>query len=141
MTQILVELLHRNARMPRRARNGDSGFDVFSVNDVVVMPGETRPVPLSLRLSIPDGFEVQIRPRSGLSAAGLLVHFGTVDSGYRGPVSVVVTNLGASERAISANDRVAQFVVAPVASASFVDSDGFFTETERGEGGFGSTGR
>ena len=107
-------------------------------------PGEKALLPTGLSLEIPDGFEVQVRPRSGLSfKTGLMVlnSPGTIDSDYRGEVKVILGNLGNKEELISHGERVAQIVLAPVWRAEFKVCDGELGETERGVSGFGSTGR
>ncbi len=106
-------------------------------------PMERRIVPTGLRVEIPDGFEMQIRPRSGLAAkhgVTLANAPGTIDSDYRGPLGVILINLGAEPFTIGHGDRIAQAVIAPVVQADYalVDALG---ETTRGSGGFGSTGR
>lgn len=105
-------------------------------------PGARALVPTGLRLEIPHGYEVQIRPRSGLALKqGLSLPNtpGTIDSDYRGPLGVILINLGAAPVTISHGDRIAQMVVAPVLQARFEDVDQL-SETPRGAGGFGSTG-
>ncbi len=106
-------------------------------------PMERRIVPTGLRVEIPDGFEMQIRPRSGLAAkhgVTLANTPGTIDSDYRGPLGVILINLGSEPFVIGHGDRIAQAVIAPVVQADYrlVDS---LTDTARGAGGFGSTGR
>ena len=110
---------------------------------VMLMPGTRRLIPTGLRVEIPAGFEMQIRPRSGLALKqGLSLPNtpGTIDSDYRGPLGVIVINLGGEPISIAHGDRIAQAVVAPVVQAQFEISDDL-SDTERGEGGFGSTGR
>ena len=101
-------------------------------------------VPTGLRVEIPEGYEIQIRPRSGLALKhGLSLPNapGTIDWDYRGPLGVIVVNLGAAPYVIGHGDRIAQLVVAPVVQARFVLAEGGLGETARGTGGFGSTGR
>lgn len=110
---------------------------------VILQPGARALVPTGLRLEIPEGFEVQIRPRSGLALKhGITLPNapGTIDSDYRGPLGVIVMNAGADPFHIQHGDRVAQMVVAPVVQARF-EMNGVLSVTARGEGGFGSTGR
>ncbi len=105
-------------------------------------PGERRLVPTGLRLEIPAGFEVQIRPRSGLAlkhGIALVNAPGTIDSDYRGPLGVILVNLSDADFVVSHGDRIAQMVVAPVVQAQFVEVR-TLSETRRGTGGFGSTG-
>lgn len=106
-------------------------------------PGARALVPTGLRLEIPEGYEVQIRPRSGLALKhGITLPNspGTIDSDYRGPLGVIVLNAGAEPFTIAHGDRIAQMVVAPVLQARFVLAE-TLSDTERGSGGFGSTGR
>ena len=110
---------------------------------VMLMPGARRLIPTGLRVEIPEGFEMQIRPRSGAALKqGLSLPNtpGTIDSDYRGPLGVIVINLGQEPIRIAHGDRIAQAVVAPVVQATFVVAEDL-TETDRGAGGFGSTGR
>ncbi|MDJ0638344.1 MAG: dUTP diphosphatase [Paracoccaceae bacterium] len=110
---------------------------------VMLQPGTRRLIPTGLRVEIPEGFEIQIRPRSGLALKhGLSLPNtpGTIDSDYRGPLGVIVVNLGQDPIRIAHGDRIAQAVVAPVLQARFELADAL-SDTARGRGGFGSTGR
>jgi dUTP pyrophosphatase len=110
--------------------------------DIVLAPGERQLVPTGLAVAIPDGFEGQVRPRSGLAhrqGVTLLNAPGTIDSDYRGEVLVLVVNLGSSPVRLRRGDRIAQLVIAPVARASWRES-GDLAPSARGAGGFGSTG-
>lgn len=110
---------------------------------VMLLPGARRLIPTGMRVEIPEGFELQIRPRSGLALKqGLSLPNtpGTIDSDYRGPLGIIVINLGQEEIRIAHGDRIAQAVIAPVIQATFELAE-TLTETHRGEGGFGSTGQ
>ncbi len=110
---------------------------------LVLAPSERASVPTGLRMEIPEGFEIQVRPRSGLAlkhGIALVNAPGTIDSDYRGPVGIILINHGQKPFAIAHGDRIAQIVVAPVTQASFAPSVALAT-SERGTGGFGSTGR
>lgn len=110
---------------------------------LVLAPGARALIPTGLRVEIPPGYEMQIRPRSGLALKhGLTVANapGTIDSDYRGPLGVILINLGADPVSIAHGDRIAQAVVAPVVQTGFELADSL-GETARGQGGFGSTGR
>lgn len=201
--------LHADAATPVYAKPGDSGFDLVATEDVIVRPGETAKVPTGLAFEIPQGYEIQVRPRSGVTTkTKLRVVLGTVDSGYRGEVAVMVDNVAQVEYQLRSDymgddrthyldartaftqiaevsplptqpskittgvylrtldggfavkecdifheladvphgtylirkgDRIAQAVIAPVATATFTQVDEL-NETERGTGGFGSTG-
>ena len=128
--------------LPKYATPGAAGMDVLSAEDVVLEPGMRHAVATGLALAIPDGFEVQVRPRSGLALKhGISVPNtpGTIDSDYRGELKVILINFGSEPFAIHRGDRVAQLVLAPVTRASWVQVSEL-DDTQRGEGGFGSTG-
>jgi dUTP pyrophosphatase len=106
------------------------------------MPGARALIPTGFALEVPAGWEVQIRPRSGLAlryGVTLLNSPGTIDSDYRGPVGVILANLGTQPFTVNRGDRIAQMIVAPVARATFAEVE-TLAQSERGEGGFGSTG-
>ncbi|MFM5922949.1 MAG: dUTP diphosphatase [Novosphingobium sp.] len=128
--------------LPVYATAGAAGMDVVSAEDVTIAPGARHAVATGLSFAIPHGFEIQVRPRSGLALKhGITVPNtpGTIDSDYRGELKVILINLGDADFAIQRGDRVAQLVLAPVTRASWLIADEL-DETERGEGGFGSTG-
>ncbi len=117
-------------------------MDVLSAEDVTLAPGARHAVATGLAVAIPPGYEIQVRPRSGLALRhGVTVPNtpGTIDSDYRGELKVILINLGAEDFVIRRGDRVAQLVLAPVVRASWLKVDEL-DETRRGEGGFGSTG-
>lgn len=128
--------------LPVYATEGAAGMDVVSAEDVTIPSGGRHAVATGLSVAIPVGYEIQVRPRSGLALKhGISVPNspGTVDSDYRGEVKVILINHGAEGFDIRRGDRVAQLVLAPVTRASWVAVDEL-DETARGEGGFGSTG-
>ena len=130
--------------LPAYMTAGAAGADVVAAvrDDLVLAPGERALVPTGFALEIPAGFEVQIRPRSGLAmkhGVTLLNSPGTVDSDYRGPVGVVLVNHGREPYAVRRGERIAQLVVAPVVQAAFREAE-VLGASGRGEGGFGSTG-
>ena len=137
---IKIKLLHRNARMPEYKTAGASGMDLCAIEDVVLGRGDTRLIPLGIAIELPVGYEAQIRPRSSMSKRGVLSHLGTVDSDYRGEIVAVMTNVYDLPKQIRAGDRIAQLVIAPVARVEVVQVDEL-SETVRGGGGFGHTGR
>jgi dUTP pyrophosphatase len=131
--------------MPRYESPGASGLDIkaFIAGDVVIPPLGRAKIPTGLSLEIPTGFEAQIRPRSGLAykyGVSVLNAPGTIDSDYRGELEVILVNLGEKPFTLKNGDRIAQMVIAKVARASVSEAD-FLSETGRGSGGFGSTGR
>ena len=128
--------------LPAYATEGAAGMDVMSAEDVTIAPGARHPVATGLSVAIPLGFEIQVRPRSGLALKhGITVPNtpGTIDSDYRGELKVLLINHGPEEFAIARGDRVAQLVVAPVTQGIWQEVDEL-DATERGAGGFGSTG-
>lgn len=144
--ELAIELLanYEGLPLPAYAKAGDAGFDLRAAIDAPVQlgPGERMIVPTGLKMAIPGGYEVQVRPRSGLVAKeGLTVLNtpGTIDSGYRGEVGVIAYNASDEPVIINRGDRIAQAVMAPVIEAQiyFVEA---LDETERGAHGFGSTG-
>lgn len=128
--------------LPAYATDGAAGMDVLAAEDVVVPPGGRHAVATGYALAIPPGFEVQVRPRSGLALKhGITVPNtpGTIDSDYRGEVKVILINHGTEDFAIQRGDRIAQLVLAPVVQARW-DVVDQLDVTDRGAGGFGSTG-
>ncbi len=167
---VKVRKLHPDAVIPQYATMGAAGFDLVAVEDVIIAPGETKKVPLGLAFEIPVGFEIQVRPRSGVSVKTKLRISnapGTVDADFRGEVCVIIDNINPDEYGLAGDtfyldgtkykdgerhldyevgtyivrkgDRIAQGVLAKVPRASFVEV-AELDETERGAGGFGSTG-
>ena len=128
--------------LPRYATDGAAGMDVLSAEDVTVEPGARHAVATGLAVAIPPGYEIQVRPRSGLALKhGISVPNtpGTIDSDYRGELKVILINHGTEPFAIHRGDRIAQLVLAPVTLAQW-DEVAELGETGRGAGGFGSTG-
>jgi len=130
--------------LPTYQTAGAAGADLHAAlaEPVTLAPGERRLIPTGLTLAIPDGYEAQVRPRSGLAlrhGIGMVNTPGTIDSDYRGPVGVILVNLGAEPFVVEPLARIAQMVIAPVTRAEFALSEDLGV-TERGSGGFGSTG-
>lgn len=121
-----------------------AGMDIYAAvkEDVILKPGETKLIPTGMSIAVPIGYEAQIRPRSGLALkkeVTVLNTPGTIDADYRGPVGIILANMGKEDFVVKRADRVAQMVIAPVVQAKpkLVDE---LPATDRGEGGFGSTG-
>ena len=130
---------------PRYQSKYAAGADLQAVveEDLVLKPGQRELIPTGLRIELPEGFEAQIRPRSGLAAKqGITIVNapGTIDSDYRGEIKVLLINLGHSDYTIKRGDRIAQMVICPVVTANFIIQESI-NETLRGRGGFGSTGK
>ncbi|WP_206241905.1 dUTP diphosphatase [Novosphingobium terrae] len=128
--------------LPAYATSGAAGMDVVSAEDVVLAPGARHAVATGLSMAIPAGFEIQVRPRSGLALKhGISAPNapGTIDSDYRGEVKIILINHGDKAFEILRGDRVAQLVLAPVVQGGWLEVEEL-DATDRGEGGFGSTG-
>jgi dUTP pyrophosphatase len=129
--------------LPRYETAGSAGMDLRADEAFALAPGERRLVPTGLAVEIPAGFEGSVRPRSGLAlrhGVGMVNAPGTVDSDYRGELAVILVNHGQAPVSFARGERIAQLVIAPVARAEIELVEGL-TETERGRGGFGSTGQ
>ena len=129
--------------LPAYATSGAAGMDVLSAEDVTLAPGMRHAVATGLSMAIPDGYEIQVRPRSGLAFKyGITVPNtpGTIDSDYRGELKVLLINHGTEDFVITRGERVAQLVLAPVTQALWQEVE-TLDDTARGSGGFGSTGR
>ena len=144
---IAVEVMRHGEGLdlPAYATAGAAGMDAVAAidRDLVLAPGARAAVPTGIKLAIPDGYEMQVRPRSGLALKhGLTVANapGTIDSDYRGELKVLLANLGDAAVTITRGMRIAQLVVAPVVRGRWVAVDAVADDTARGSGGFGSTG-
>src|SRR5690625_4684250 len=169
MNKIGFKRLNDDATLPTKAHPTDSGFDLYASEDVIIEPGETVIVPTSIAVELPRGYEAQVRPRSGVTAkTKLRVQIGTIDNGYTGEIGVIVDNdytdkyndlwqagyyrtggeMYLNHRVkypvgtylIRKGDRIAQLVVQALPEVTAVEIDDFTEDSERGEGGFGSTG-
>lgn len=139
--KVKVKKLHPDAVVPKYATPGASGFDFVAIEDMILHSGETKLVRTGLAIAVDQGYEIQVRPRSGLSLkTGLRVANapGTVDSDYRGEVCVIIQSTGGVHE-IKKGDRIAQGVVCPILQVEFDEVDDL-DDTQRGVGGFGSTG-
>ena len=129
--------------LPARASEHAAGLDVVAAEDVTLAPGERHAVATGFAVAIPHGYEVQVRPRSGLALKHGITCLntpGTIDSDYRGEVKVILANLGSEPFEVRRGERIAQLVPAPVLHANFAEV-AELSETSRGAGGFGSTGQ
>jgi dUTP pyrophosphatase len=142
--RIAVQRLPHGADLPlpAYATDGAAGMDVVAAEDLILAPGARHAVATGFAMAIPQGYEVQVRPRSGLALKHGITCLntpGTIDSDYRGEVKVILANLGQDPFSIQRGDRIAQLVPAPVQRAEF-DEVTNLDATQRGAGGFGSTG-
>ena len=145
MNRVSVKIIaEKGAVIPEYKTAGAAGADVCAhiESDIVIPVGKSAMIPTGLFFEIPEGYEIQVRPRSGLAAKNgvtVLNTPGTIDSDYRGELRVILINLGNEDFTIHNNDRIAQIIIAPVTQAVFIPATSL-SETERGTGGFGSTG-
>ena len=141
--RIGIKKLLPDARLPFYAHGPqeDAGMDLRSVERVVLAPGVAQGVPTGIAVELPPYWELQIRPRSGLALKhSVYAHFGTIDAGYRGEIRVIMFNSGRNDYVIEKGDRIAQFIVGKTFPIEWVEHDEL-GESQRGAGGFGSSGR
>ena len=137
-----IRRVHPDASLPSYAHEGDAGLDIRSVEELEIAPGARALVHTGLVFMLQPGWEAQVRPRSGLAlkhGVTVLNTPGTIDAGYRGEVGVILANFGTDPFKIAKGDKIAQVVVSPVVRADIVETNEI-DATERGSGGFGSTG-
>jgi len=131
--------------LPSYATNGSAGLDIYAALEIplTISHGAIEIIPTNISVEIPDGYEIQVRPRSGLAAKngiGILNSPGTIDSDYRGEIKIIIINFGKEEFIIHPAERIAQLVLSKVYRAEFVEEKEL-NNTQRGEGGFGHTGK
>lgn len=142
MIEIKFIPLRDGAHIPQKAHEDDAGFDLYASEDFLLKAHGFGCVPTALSIELPEGYEAQVRPRSGLAAKNgvtVLNAPGTIDAGYRGEIKVILINHGEDDFMITAGMRIAQMVISPVLDARFVKAVSL-AESGRGEGGFGSSG-
>ena len=144
MTEILIKKLSKDVTLPKYETEGSSGLDLAANidNQIEILPGKSAIIPTGLAVAIPKSFEIQIRPRSGLAAKSqisILNTPGTIDADYRGELKVILINLSNKTFIVKKGLRIAQMVLCPVIKATLKEVE-VLESTERGSGGFGSTG-
>jgi len=144
MTEILIKRLSKDVALPKYETEGSSGLDLAANTDkqIKILPGKSEIIPTGLAVAIPKNFEIQIRPRSGLAAKSqisVLNTPGTIDADYRGELKVILINLSDKIFVVEKGLRIAQMVLCPVVKATLKEVKEL-ENTERGSGGFGSTG-
>ncbi len=143
MLKVKIQKINEHAKLPKRMTEHAAGYDLYSCNeeDMTIKPGEVVLVPTGIAISLPIGYEAQIRPRSGLAIKhqiGVLNSPGTIDADYRGEIKIILFNFGKTNFIISNHTRISQMVVSHHESIDFVITDKL-DETDRGNGGFGHT--
>lgn len=131
----LIDFGYKN--IPQRAHYNDSGADIFSTKDITIPAGKVVKVPTGTGTILPDGYDIVVHCKSGLSSKGIYAANAPVDAGYRGEIHAILYNTTDKDYEIKAGDKIGQFVVRPVIYADFVES---IDEESRGDNGFGSTG-
>jgi dUTP pyrophosphatase len=137
---VMHKKLHPDAKTPFYATTGSAGCDFYSVEEIIIMPGETKKIRTGIALEIPEGYFMNLEGRSGLSAKGIVKSGGVIDSDYRGEVHIVLHNSTKEQFKIEKGDRIAQGVMMKVQQAHFHEVSEL-SETARGTGGFQSTGK
>ena len=143
MVKLLIKKLQKNIILPEYKTEGSSGMDLMAnvEQTVKILPGEKKIISTGIMVAIPEQYELQIRPRSGLAAKNgisIINTPGTIDSDYRGEIKVILINLGKDIFQINKNDRIAQMIVCPIIKVELKEVESL-PKTIRGEGGFGST--
>ena len=129
-----------DVNLPTYAKPGDAGLDLYSAEDVILKPNEKKIIKTGVKMAIPEGYVGLVWDKSGLAVKkGIHVFAGVIDAGYRGEVGIVLKNFGDEDFNIEKNTKIAQMLIQPIVSANIIESDSL-DNTERGEGGFGSTG-
>ncbi len=143
MKKIKIKKLHSQARIPEKMTEHAAGYDLYSSNksNMILKPGKVELIPTGIAVSIPEGYEAQIRPRSGLAInhrLGILNSPGTVDADFRGEIKVILFNFGDQDFLIKPQTRIAQMVISKYENVDFLETE-ILDETGRGKGGFGHT--
>lgn len=142
MYTLKIKKLHDDAIIPNFAHKGDAGMDLYSIEEVVIPASESKLIKTGISIALPKNTEAQVRPRSGLAlkhSVTVLNTPGTIDEGYRGEIGVILINHGKEDFTVNKNMKIAQMVVKPIYDINILEvSD--LDDTERGNGGFGSTG-
>lgn len=137
-----VERIHKNAILPNSAHASDAGLDLYSVEEIIITPGESALIKTGIKIELPKQTEAQVRPRSGLAlkfGITVLNTPGTIDEGYRGEVGVILINHSKNSFTVEKGMKIAQMVVKPIWKVEVIEVKEL-SSTERAEGGFGSTG-
>lgn len=142
MITFVIERVHENAKMPSKAYPSDAGFDVYTPINFTVFPSETRIIKTGIKIELKEGWEAQIRNKSGIATKRHVIipmGTGTIDANYRNEIMVPLRNLGDDIVEFAAGDKIAQMIIKKIPEVVLTEGK-VFTDTDRGEGGFGSTG-
>lgn len=142
MYTLKIKKMNKDAIIPNFAHKGDAGMDLYSIEEVIIPPTESRLIKTGISIALPKNTEAQVRPRSGLAlkySVTVLNTPGTIDEGYRGEIGIILINHGKEEFIVTKNMKIAQMVVKPIYDINILEVNEL-NDTDRGEGGFGSTG-
>jgi dUTP pyrophosphatase len=142
MYTLKIKKMNEDAIIPNFAHKGDAGMDLYSIEEVIIPPTESKLIKTGVSIALPKNTEAQIRPRSGLAlkySVTVLNTPGTIDEGYRGEIGIILINHGKEEFIVTKNMKIAQMVVKPIYDINILEVNEL-NDTDRGEGGFGSTG-
>ena len=142
MYTLKIKKMNEDAIIPNFAHKGDAGMDLYSIEEVIIPPTESRLIKTGISIALPKNTEAQVRPRSGLAlkhSVTVLNTPGTIDEGYRGEIGIILINHGKEEFIVTKNMKIAQMVVKPVYDINILEVREL-NDTHRGKGGFGSTG-
>jgi len=142
MYTLKIKKMNEDAIIPNFAHKGDAGMDLYSIEEVIIPPTESRLIKTGISIALPKNTEAQVRPRSGLAlkySVTVLNTPGTIDEGYRGEIGIILINHGKEEFIVTKNMKIAQMVVKPIYDINILEVNEL-NDTDRGEGGFGSTG-
>lgn len=137
---IKIKKIHPKARHPRYTTEGSAGCDFYALDDITLYPGEVKKIPTGIALELPPGYFLKLEGRSGLGVRGIMNVGSVIDTDYRGEISIILHNSTDKPYFIEEGDRIAQGVLTPVLQAQFEEASKL-SETERGTGGFHSTGK
>ncbi len=143
MYELKIKLLYSNSKLPEFANDGDAGMDVFSVEEKIVKSGEISSIKTGIIIELPKNTEIQVRPKSSLALNNgitLLNSPGTIDEGYRGELKIILINHGKFDFMVKDGMKIAQIVLKPTYDVEIIRVDNIDCETQRGDGGFGSSG-
>ncbi|WP_223643098.1 dUTP diphosphatase [Planococcus sp. 4-30] len=143
MTKLLIKKLQHDAKLPEKAHKTDAGADLFSNEENEILAGEVKLIKTGISIQLPSNTEAQIRPRSGLAlkhSITVLNSPGTIDEEYRGEIGVILINHGKESFFVEKHMKIAQIVIKPILTMDIEEVEGELTKTDRGAGGFGSTG-
>jgi len=138
--RIGIKIIHPDAKMPKRQREGDAAFDIYSIERYMIMPGEVKDVRCGIACEIPTGYKIMINGRSGLAKKGIFCHVGTIDENYKGELGTILVNLSQEYYTVEIGDRVGQISLQKVVPTEFAEVTEL-SESNRGAQGFGSSGR